>query len=487
MRIATVLLILMSEFVSGSESMNQIRTYMAFSQPVDPAHLVVLPDMDLSYGLASTLVTWDQHKQIKGALAERWENQDQKVARLHLSPKAKWSDGSTLLSTEVKASLERGLKVHAQEHRSLAKLVDRITCPDAKTLDFHLTEGSKDIDLLKKLTEPNFGIVSIGKNDALNLKRSSGAFFLEKESANELILKRSLHWYLAVSNMAEEIIIRRPPAKFDPASVLIRDAWPNLAESTSLMPEEIFKEYQAKDFSIWKRPMDRIFLMELSRKNATPDGAALLQFLHHQINRDGLVEGLAGHLKALQLMPAGYALHDTHFQCPKSVPGLPAAFKNKPLRISYFESRVSPVLLENLRKEILHVTGSNPVMTGVSLADFEAHHQRSEYDVNIGPAGVADPDPEGLLSYYVEGETPVIAPKPVDFLARLDLARKESDAGKKIIAMRKIMTDAVCAGQVLPLFHHSTLAIARDGIDLSQIPTSDESATLSKIRFRGAK
>jgi hypothetical protein len=54
----------------GNESsMKQIRTYMAYTTPVDPARIVTMPDMDLSYALGATLTEWSPTKQITGGLA----------------------------------------------------------------------------------------------------------------------------------------------------------------------------------------------------------------------------------------------------------------------------------------------------------------------------------------------------------------------------------------------------------------------------------
>jgi hypothetical protein len=49
---------------------------------------------------------------------------------------------------------------------------------------------------------------------------------------------------------------------------------------------------------------------------------------------------------------------------------------------------------------------------------------------------------------------------------------------------RRVFTEATNAGCVLPLFHFSSIVIARDGIDLSGVPTTDETVAFAKIRFK---
>lgn len=88
------------------------------------------------------------------------------------------------------------------------------------------------------------------------------------------------------------------------------------------------------------------------------------------------------------------------------------------------------------------------------------------------------------MSFYFKGENPVIPSGDERFVTRLDAARKEQDPRKKLEQMRAIVVDAVCKGHILPLFHLSTVGLAREELDLSSITASDESVTLSKIRFR---
>ena len=50
--------------------------------------------------------------------------------------------------------------------------------------------------------------------------------------------------------------------------------------------------------------------------------------------------------------------------------------------------------------------------------------------------------------------------------------------------MREIIIHAQEAGHVLPLFHFSSLAIAKPGVNISKIPNSDETVLFSKVRMR---
>ena len=64
-------------FAKGAETMGNssktIRTYMNFSDEIDPAKILSMADLELSIALATPLVVFDEQRQIAAGLAERWE------------------------------------------------------------------------------------------------------------------------------------------------------------------------------------------------------------------------------------------------------------------------------------------------------------------------------------------------------------------------------------------------------------------------------
>jgi MarR-like DNA-binding transcriptional regulator SgrR of sgrS sRNA len=163
---------------------------------------------------------------------------------------------------------------------------------------------------------------------------------------------------------------------------------------------------------------------------------------------------------------------------------LPEEFRHKPIEILISPTRVNTALRENIRKAVYAAVGIEPHFISVPLQEVGKLQLEGQFDLYAGTVGLADPDPEGVMSFYLESDTPLIYPMGNDFLKRLDLARREKDTDKKLEQMRAILKDAIDEGDVLPLFHLSTLGIGRSELDFSQVPSSDESVTLSKIRFQ---
>lgn len=468
-------------------AVNEIRTYMPFTVPIDPAKIVILPDMDLSYALAATLVEWGPTKQPAAGLAKRWDIVEDKVYRLTLRDNAKWSNGDPVTSEQVKASIERGFKVHPVDLRSLKQMLETIRCPTLTTIEFVLNVPAKDSGLLGKLTEPNYGVIKIKSGTDLDLSKTTGAFYLERHSDKDIVLRKNKYWHNTNAGVADSVEIKQPPTfSMDTQTVLLEDKWPNLIQTSSLMPNELLSKYKQEAFEVWERPTDRIFLLQLSPRLHNPDGQNLIRFLSHSLNKTALLKGYSGFQVAEQIFPKGYHLHDPDFR--KSVPksALPELFKKRPLEILISPARVSEKLKENISVAIKEATGIAPKFISIPMQDVVKRYKAADYDLYAGTVGLADPDPEGAISFYFENEFKIIPSIGEDYVKRLDAVRKEPDQQRRLTLMRKMLTDGTNAGNILPLFNLSTVGLARSNIKLTEVPSTDESVTLSKVRFAGA-
>jgi MarR-like DNA-binding transcriptional regulator SgrR of sgrS sRNA len=479
-------------FIRGAEAigsngkfMREVRTYMSYTWPIDPAKIIILPDMDLSYALASTLVEWDSSKQKVSGLASHWEPKGDTTYKFFLRDGLKWSDGKPVTSEDVRRSLERGMKAYPDDWRSLIKIVKSITCPAPNIIEFNLTTPVDKSNLLGKFTEPNYGIVKVTPAGTVDTSVTVGAFFLSSASKNELTLEPNPHYIHDPKVLAKKIIVRRMQVGENPQDILLKDPWPNLIQLPSLLPKKTFDEYQKTKYTFWNRPTDRAFLFQLGRRLYNEDGKNLFRFLNTKIERKNLGNGLVGFGTTSQLFPNAYQLYDSKFNISSvKKASLPAAFKNRPLEILLSPERVSPTLKQNIHDEILRITGHAPHIIEIPMSELFPRYWKADYDFYAGTYGLADPDVEGLMSFYFENDFRVIPEIDEHFIDRIDRARKILNEDEKIAAMRTIMTEATYKGHIVPLFHLSTMGIARGEIDLSQVPITDESVTLSKIRFQ---
>ena len=166
---------------------------------------------------------------------------------------------------------------------------------------------------------------------------------------------------------------------------------------------------------------------------------------------------------------------------------MPKQFRAKPLEILAAESRVSERMQRNIRTAIKALTGVEPILKLVSLADFEKTRAAGNYDFLAGSLPVNDPNVEGAIGFFF-GLTPPIIPNAgdgsSDFQSRVKKARLNPDQLERNLEYRRIFTQAANEGSLLPIFHYSTIVIAKEGIDLSEVPTTDETVAFSKVRFK---
>ena len=469
----------------GEAADRQIRTYMSYTLPHDPARVQTMEDMDMSYALASTLLDLTPEKQIQGSLSNNWKDVDDRTIRFIIREDAKWADGTPITAAQVKRSLERGKEAQGGSLRDLYDSIESIKTSQSNAVDFRLKPGRAKSDLLLKLTEPMFGVIMInGKSPDPTLSRSSGPYMLRKNGPNEVRLDRNKHWFGAESNMAESVIIRQRPEGVDPRE-LLKDKWVNLITLSSVIPPAALKKLEKEGYSIWERNLDRIFSFHIGPRLNNENGLQLMRYLHQKIDHKLIGKGLAGYDKAAQLYPSGYTLHDEKFICSAKLVQIPEEYKKRPLVVLYSPDRVYKELLENLKSALHAATGIRPKFVSKAIRGLSQALATNKYDFYAGSFAVTDPNPEGSLSYLLEMDIPVIlsGSGKKDFASRYREIKREQNQLKRYLEYKKILTDAVCYGYVTPLFYYSKIAIARPGINLDKIPTTDESVAFSKVRF----
>ena len=476
-----------SQGVALAQQSKIIRTYMSFGLPVDPANVKTLVDLDLSYALASTLVDWTDSRTLKHGIAKYVEGSSDKEAVFKIRPEAKWSDGSPITAEQVVKSFNRAKKAYGGDLKSLFETLELIEAKDSSTVVFKLNRPIGKSQLLHKLTEPMYGIISVRPDNSIELSKSSGPFSLSIESKEELKLSLNSHWFGLENGMAESIVVRQPPMQATGnQDEFVGDAWPNIVASSSLMSKETEKRYQQEHFSRWNRNLDRIFFFVPSQRILNADRKKLFLALNEKLDRGTLTNALTGFSLSPQFFTPGYVVSDPEFPKLKGGNLVPEQFKKKPLELLAAAGRVDQTLRENISKSIAALTGHKPHFIMVPLSEFEKARAAGHYDILVGSIPVNDPNVEGAVSFFF-GMSPAFIPNSGegsgDFKARAINARNLEEP-KRNAEYRKVFTQAVVDGCLLPLFHFSSIVVARNGIDLSRVPTSDETVAFSKVRFK---
>ncbi len=467
---------------------HEIRTYMSFGLPIDPANIRTLVDLDLSYALASTLVDWNESKEPIAGLAESWKYTSEKEVTFRLRADSKWSDGTKLTAQDVVSSFQRAERLHRESLKSLFDLVQKIEAKDDLTVVFKLNVVGENSGLIRKLTEPMYGVLALKKDGSIDFSRSSGPYSLKSFSDRELSLGQSSLWYKKAPNMPEVIAIRPPPKGEELQKSFLENDWINLLTSSSLTPESTHKKFVENHYSIWSRSLDKIFHLSPSSRLANDEGRQLVRVLNSRMNRKILTDGIIGFNLADQFFPSGYVLFNPDFQKSLRDDGVPQKYRSKAIEILGIDSRVSETLRKNLAESIKNVTGVEPIFKIVPLSEFESARVAGKYDLIAASLPVNDPNIEGAIGFFF-GLTPPIIPDASEagskaFSKRVQSAKVLKNQSERNLEYRKVFSEATNEGCILPLFHFSTVVVAKNGIDLSNVPTSDETVAFSKIRFK---
>lgn len=471
----------------NKETSRTIKTYMPFTLPVDPANVRTLVDLDLSYALGTTLVGWSPTRELVSGIAKSWTISGEQEITLNIGQESKWSDGNPVTADQVVKSLLRAKKIHGDSLKTLYDPIVSIEAKNSSTVVFKLNVAAASSGIIRKLTEPMFGIFFVKSDDSLDLTKSTGPFYLKSVSEKQIDLSANTLWLFSKPNSALAVQIRRPPPGEELQESFLNDSWANLLGSSSLIAESTNAKYKKAQYHVWHRNLDKIFFFVPGPRLANSEGQALFQYLNQNLKKEKITSGLNGFNLTEQFFPSGYVLFDPEFKKPKTEARIPATFNKKPLEILAADSRVGETLQKNIKLVLKEITGIEPKFVLVSLSEFEKKRAEGSYDLVAGSLPVNDPNVEGSMGFFF-GLTPPIIPNAgigaKDFQARVKAARNNTDQLARNLEYRKIFTDATREGSLLPLFHFSTMVIAKKGIDLTEVPTTDETVAFSKVKFK---
>jgi len=461
--------------------MKTVRTYMNLPTDIDPAHILSMADLELSIALASPLVGFDQERQITAALAEKWEILPPKTIQFKFRKNLLWSDGTPITADQFKASLERARKAHPDDLKALFESIESMTAVDSQTLQLTTTTEIHKSGILLKLTEPMYGLLST-KEVGLDLAKSSGPYSVVKNADGELHLKANPHWYMYKPDMPQEVQIRRPPANVDLIEYFQKDEWANLISGTSLMKNATREGLEKAGIKTWQRSLDKVFSFYPSKRFINTGGAEVLKKLSSALDYQALTENLSGHTRAEQFFPRGYELWSAKSPVSESSGNFKKIFR---LKVIIPDTHYTLVLRPTLQKALNQISGISADVEVVPLIKLNERMKLGDYDLLATGIAVADPNFEGAMSFFFERD-PAFIPSskaPTDFADQVRLARGLPTSKDRAAKMRGVMLAAQEAGHVLPLFHFSSVALAKPGVDLSQIPNTDETVLFFKVKM----
>ncbi len=460
-----------------------IRTYMSLPKQIDPAHILTMADLDLSFALASTLVEWDDSRQPVGALSDKWDFPKSNVIRFHIRGGVKWSNGDQIFAKEVLASFERAKKKYPDELQSLFDIIVQIRCPNDETIEFETKNSIGESNILRKLTEPMYGLVDTEKGGNISLSRSSGPFIVNQLTSSELTLTKNKNWFKGSDKLADRIELRPPSPDADLVTQFAKDSWANMVSSNSLQSAQLLNEFKAQNFEIWQRSHDKVFFLSPSPNFIKDFGTRALKSIGQQIQVKKILPNIGGYTVTDQFFPNGYVLHNLIFknELEKEVSKFGRA-----LTVLLPATPSGILVKEDLPKEIERITGRKPNVILVKPNEVAEAKAKGNYDILAVNVAVDDPNFEGAMTFFFAGNAPLIPSGAGEnnFIQKISAVKSLKKDEEKIVSMRSVISKATQEGFVAPLFHFSSLTLAKNGIDLSLVPLTKETIPFSQIRFK---
>ncbi len=463
--------------------MQTVRTYMNVPKALDPAHILSMSDLELSIALASTLVVFNDERELSAGLAEKWAITGQKEITFSLRKNILWSDGSLVKAGEYRDALLRAQKLYGGDLKALFDVIERIDSKDDRTLVFVTKGNAEKSGVILKLTEPMYGLVAL-KGGALDLSKSVGPFFLEHRSGDELSLDVNKNWYAYAKAMPERVEIR--PLKQDGGNWLANfeaDSWANLTSGTSLLEANVAEQLQKNGYKTWQRTLDKVYSLYPSKRFIHAGGIGFIKHLAVALDREQLMKNLSGFTIAEQFFPRGYVLYSSKAPVVNQAGSREG---KKEIVALMVESPHSPIMNHRIKAALDGFDGVKVRAEEIPVSKLNERMKKGDFDILVSSIAVADPNFEGAMSFFIERDPPVIqsGKSPYDFSHQMRLARGLPSSEERAQRMREIIVTAQEAGYVLPLFHLSSLAVAKPGIDLSGVPNSDETVLFSKVRMQ---
>ena len=452
-----------------------------YPDKIDPAHVLTMPELELSNALSSTLVIFNESREIVSALAERWDSSGAQL-KFTLRPGLKWSTGDAIRAEEFKSSLERARILYGDELQALFNEVEKIEAPDDRTLVFVAKKGASVHSILQKLTEPMYSLVTSKKDKTPDLTRSSGPYSLASASKEQLVLKRNPNWFGFNSKMAPEVHLRPPPQNVNQVENFTKDSWANFVVGSLIQRQSTRDQFAKAGYGIWERTLDKLFAIYPSKQFVTTGGDQFMKKLNATLKPESFMTGLAGYMQADQFYPRGYILWERERKSDGDVK-LTRSFKT--LRMIIPSSYKALNVKDTLPKAIEKLTGIKVEAEYVALSDLESYMKKQDYDLLATGMAIADPNFEGAVSYFIERDPPFIPSTPSNDLSKkVAAARTESKMDERANSFRTIISEAQRVGHVAPLYHFSSFSVAKPELDLSGVPSGDETILFSKVRMR---
>ncbi|MGK5089420.1 ABC transporter substrate-binding protein [Bdellovibrionota bacterium FG-2] len=448
----------------------------------DPSALSNTDKVFVVNSLLGKLLSIGPSNEVYSAIINRWSvDQDKKVFDLFLNPNARFSDGTSIRVEDIVATLKRlilleGVHISLRGKILGADQLNKIT----ETIPGIETLSANQIRIRLASPEPDFlywlGFLELGvlrESDAalpagkITFKVTSGAYFLEKQTATELTLKANPYFYEKKGDASACITVKQYSTPENALKALYADEI-QVLEYGAVLSREFGSLLDSHRFEVTLSNSKALLYLILNpRRDLFRDKPQRL-WLAQKLREAMLIPYKEGSI----FLPADQFLTDDHVGFLdatdiKAIQGELSTLSQPPnqskIRVLYPEvfGMEYADLLKNQIKIAAHLD------TEFLMATDQSARQRIEsddYDATVMITGMGEKATNILLSYHFQPLLKFYRFPALDLQSLLEKSEATGDPNERRNYYRELSKSILRQGYILPVsvykwptFHRSDL------------------------------
>ncbi|MGH9390256.1 MAG: ABC transporter substrate-binding protein, partial [Vicinamibacteria bacterium] len=457
----------------------------------EPSAAKTIEEWEVLANVFETLVTTDPQGNLSPSLAAQWTVQnDGRTVRLTLRRGVRFSDGTPLTATAVKASLERSIRLRPEEISSvfaairgvreylqgLTDGVAGIEAPTDEEVEIQLLEPLPIFPALLTDFAAAIGCLVPAQEGKPERVLGTGPFLAARYTPDRVVLERNPQFWKDSPPRLDAIEFRTSLAASSIAAGL-RSGEIELAQD--LLPQDLEKILREPQFrqGFVETPKKNTYFVLFNGASSAGSNLDLRRALAGVVRTQDLVWGALGRfaLPATGLLPPGILGHDpgrrrSHLGREKAVEMVRSAGLPLPIQL---KASVHPILQDRYRAltsalfKTWHELGVEVSIVTSTMAEYlDSWHENAGIDLQVGRWNADYDDPDNftltlfhsgdgsLRSYFSSPETDQI----------LEEARRENRPAVREGLYRKFENLLLDSAALVPLFHDVDYRIASPNV-----------------------
>lgn len=468
---------------SDSASSEELNLYLDFRLPINIRDFRTVPDAVLYGAIASPLISFDSSGQISGSLAESWTvDMNSNKVKIKLRS-ARWSDGSEITSKDIASSFQQASTFLTRSASSLVENISDISIVAEDVIEFTLRAGFSPRQFLEQQSEVIYGI-SKTKDDTTDTSVSSGPYVIKQLNANQIVLEINPYWHGADSTKGIFPLVNlRKPKQVNVFEDILNDPWPSLIQVPNFIQRKHLPLISSS--RLVYSDLNGLFNLSYGGKLHLDKFLALSKFLRSYATFKNATDLVADAAPAHQIFPEGATLYSESIPPKDKVSRAELNWvNNRGISVAFVPTRFPIEVAIEICKSIQLALNERCDLVETEIQSLQQLRKEGRTDFILSGLLVDTFNIDGALSYYLEPDYAVIPSGDTvetNFQKKLKSIRR-AKSGNRTNAYKKLVSDIVQNGAILPIFHASSGIITRRNAALSKEYGSTNGFSIIDVR-----